>query len=303
MVRLRSTPPGRLIEVGGRTLHLHQTGARQPAVILEAGIAASSVSWSHVAPLVARETTVLAYDRAGFGWSGPSTGANTMEDLEAVMRASGVPGPYILAGHSFGGLLIRLFQQYRPELVAGLVLVDPIVRAEWGRPERVPLIRRGVTLSRRGAMLARAGVVRAALWLLLNGAHKLPRMIAKASAGNGASVTERLTGEVRKMPRELWPAVAGHWSRAYTFEAMAENLEDLPRIMRALDAERSLGDLPITVLSAANSSPMGLAEHEAEAKLSTCGKHVIVPNSTHWLMLDQPEFVANTILETTSPQS
>jgi pimeloyl-ACP methyl ester carboxylesterase len=84
---------------------------------------------------------------------------------------------------------------------------------------------------------------------------------------------------------------------------MAENLEDLPKIMRALDAERSLGDLPITVLSAANSSPMGLAEHEAEAKLSTRGKHVVVPNSTHWLMLDQPEVVANTILEMTSRRS
>lgn len=290
-----------MIEIDGRALHLHQTGAGRPAVILEAGIAASSVSWSHVAPLVARATTVLAYDRAGFGWSGPApgdeSGASTMEDLEAVMRASGIPGPYILAGHSFGGLLIRLFQQHRPDLVAGLVLVDPIVRAEWDRPERAPLIRRGVVLSRRGAMLARAGVVRAALWMLLNGAHRLPRMLAKASAGNGASVTERLTGEIRKMPRELWPAIAGHWSRAYTFEAMAENLKQLPDIMRALDARRSLSDLPITVLSAPNSSPMGLAEHEAEARLSTRGKHVVVPDSTHWLMLDQPEIVAEAILD------
>jgi pimeloyl-ACP methyl ester carboxylesterase len=80
---------------------------------------------------------------------------------------------------------------------------------------------------------------------------------------------------------------------------MAENLQDLPKIIRALDGERSLGDLPITVLSAANSSPMGLAEHDAEAKLSTRGTHVVVPNSTHWLMLDQPEVVAAAILEMT----
>lgn len=99
------------------------------------------------------------------------------------------------------------------------------------------------------------------------------------------------------MPRELWPAVAGHWSRSYTFEAMAENLKILPEMMRTLDTERSLGDLPVTVLSAANSTPEGLAEHEHEARLSTQGRHLVVPNSTHWLMLDQPEVVASAVLD------
>ena len=65
MVRLNSTPPGRLIRTGNRTLHLHQTGAGGPAIVLEAGIAATSVSWSLVAPLLAQEMTVLAYDQIG----------------------------------------------------------------------------------------------------------------------------------------------------------------------------------------------------------------------------------------------
>jgi pimeloyl-ACP methyl ester carboxylesterase len=301
MVRLKSTPPGRLIRIGKRTLHLNQTGTGTPAVVLEAGIAASSVSWSHVAPLVARHTTVLAYDRGGFGWSGPAASGAALNDLEAVLAASGVQGPYILVGHSFGALLMRLFQQRRPEQAAGMVLVDPVVRAEWGSLERSGLIRRGVVLSRRGAALARTGLVRASLWLLLNGAHKLPRLIARASAGNGASVTERLTGEVRKMPREMWPAVAGHWSRSYTFEAMAASLEDLPRAIQALDAGRSLGNLPITVLSAANATAQGRGEHEHDALLSTRGKHIVVPNSTHWMMLDQPEMVAKEVIAMLGP--
>ena len=269
MVRLKSTPPGRLIETGGHTLHVDQTGSGSPAVVLEAGIAATSISWSMVAPLLARHTTVIAYDRAGFGWSGPARGSRPMEDLEAVLNASGVPGPFVLVGHSFGGLLVRLFQQRRPDLVAGLVLVDPVVRAEWnplGR-QRAAMLARGAKLSRRGAALARVGVVRAALWLLLNGAHKLPKMIARASAGQGAGITERLTGEVRKMPRELWPAVAGHWSRAQSFEAMADNLEQLPAVIGLLDEECTLGDLPVTILSAATSSPAALRDGNPRARL------------------------------------
>ena len=299
MVRLKSKAPGRLIDVGGRTIHVHQTGAGRPAVLLEAGIAASSVSWSLVAPLLARHTTVIAYDRAGFGWSGHADGADAMTDLEAVLRSSDTEGPFILVGHSFGGLLVRRFQQLRPELVAGLVLVDPLVRAEW-RPlsaQRAAMLRRGAMLSRRGAWLARAGVVRGALWLLLNGAHKLPKLIAKASAGQGAGITERLAGEVRKMPRHLWPAVAGHWSRAQSFHAMADNLEQLPEAIATLDETRGLGDLPVTVLSAATSSAVALAEHERDARLSTRGKHVLVPDSTHWLLLDTPELVAKAVLE------
>ena len=297
MVRLNSTPPGRLIRTGNRTLHLHQTGAGGPAIVLEAGIAATSVSWSLVAPLLAQEMTVLAYDRAGFGWSGPAEGADALDDLEAVLEASGVAGPFVLVGHSFGGLLVRRFQQRRPDLVAGLVLVDPLVRAEWQplSPQRAAMLRRGAMLSRRGALLAKLGVVRAALWLLLNGAHKLPKMIAKASAGQGAGITDRLAGEVRKMPRHLWPAVAGHWSRAQSFRAMADNLERLPAAIAALDETRGLGDLPITVLSAATSSAVALAEHAREAGLSTRGKHVLVADSTHWLLLDQPEVVAQAV--------
>jgi pimeloyl-ACP methyl ester carboxylesterase len=295
MVSLKTAAPGRMVG----NLHLHQTGAGVPAVVLEAGIAASSVSWSLVAPLLAKHTTVLAYDRAGFGWSGPMNGSDAVEELESLLAASGVAGPYVLAGHSFGGLLVRLFQQKRPDLVAGLVLVDPVVRGEWHplSGQRARMLRRGAMLSRRGAALARVGVVRGALWMLLNGSQRLPKLIAKASAGQGESVTHRLVGEVRKLPRELWPAMAGHWSRAHTFEAMARNLETLPATIQRLDETQGLGELPTTILTAATTPEHGAQEHARDAGLSTRGRHVRVPDSTHWMMLDTPQVVAGAILD------
>jgi pimeloyl-ACP methyl ester carboxylesterase len=268
--------------------------APRPVVVLEAGIAASSVSWSLVQERIARFTTVLSYDRAGFGFSrdlgeGDGTARASADDLAATLDQTGLEGPYVLAGHSFGGLIVRIFQQRFPERVAGLVLVDPVVRADW--PEMTPRLRRGVTLSRRGAMLARIGVVRLALKLLTGGSRRIPQLLARVSAGNGAGVTDRLVGEVRKIPKEHWPSIAEHWSEARTFEAMARNLEKLPVSVKQLDESRSLGDLPVIVLSAGRRIP----EHEADARLSTRGECVVVPESGHWMQLDHPEAVSDAI--------
>ncbi|MES1257471.1 MAG: alpha/beta hydrolase [Acidobacteriota bacterium] len=291
--RMKVPAPGRMV----RGLHMQVAGRGSPVVVLEAGIAASSVSWSLVQQRVAAFTTVLSYDRAGFGWSAPSSSPGTAldaaEDLARMLGESGFSGPYVLAAHSFGGLIARLFQQRYPERTAGLVLVDPVVRAEWrdapGHKQR--MLRRGVTLSRRGAMLARLGVVGFALRLLTGGSQRVPRLLARVSAGKGAGVTDRLVGEVRKMPRELWPAIAQHWSQARSFDAMADNLENLPHSVTQLDESRGLGDLPVIVLSAAKPIP----EHLRDARLSTRGEHILAPDSGHWIQLDAPELVVDAI--------
>jgi pimeloyl-ACP methyl ester carboxylesterase len=276
-------------------LHAQVTGQGRPVVVLEAGIAASSVSWSLVEERVARFTTVLSYDRAGFGWSrelgdGDGTARAAVADLAAVLDASGLEGPYVLAGHSFGGLIVRIFQQRFPERVAGLVLVDPVVRADWRK--MTPRLRRGVMLSRRGALLARMGVVGLALKLLTGGSRRIPRMLARVSAGKGAGVADRLTREVSKMPKEHWPAIAAHWSEARSFEAMARNLEMLPVSVSQLDESRTMGDLPLIVLSAGKAVP----EHEADARLSSRGESIVVEGSGHWMPLDAPDAVAEAIL-------
>jgi pimeloyl-ACP methyl ester carboxylesterase len=290
-------PPGRLVDIGGRRLHASATGCGKRVVVLESGIAASSLSWALAAPKVSEFARVITYDRAGLGWSDAAThkctSVDAADDLARLLDTMGGAEPVIIAGHSFGGLIARIFQQRFPERVSGLVLVDPVVRAEWRA--MTPTLRRGVALSRRGATLARLGVVSVALKLLMSGSRSIPKMLARVSAGRGASVTERLTGEVRKMPPELWPAIASHWSQARSFRAMADTLENLPVSVGQLDAERLLGDLPVTVLSAAGANELALAEHRHDAGLSTRGEHAVVPGSGHWMQLDAPDAVVDAI--------
>jgi pimeloyl-ACP methyl ester carboxylesterase len=117
-----------MIDIGGRRLALTCAGAGSPAVILETGLGAESDEWA----IVQRETCAVArivrYDRANRGASeraaGPRTALDMIEDLRACLRASKIEGPYILVGHSFGGLLVRLYAHRYSEEVAGIVLVD-----------------------------------------------------------------------------------------------------------------------------------------------------------------------------------
>lgn len=122
-------PPGELIEFGGKRSHLHCTGEGAPTVILEAGLdVGGSTTWAKVQPLIAERTRVCSYDRAGILWSeprkGPRNAHRIAEELHALLQAASVPPPYILVGHSLGGLLVRVYADRFPEEVAGVVLVD-----------------------------------------------------------------------------------------------------------------------------------------------------------------------------------
>ncbi len=290
-----------MVDIGGRQLHVDVRGSGRPAVVLEAGIAASSISWSLVQDRIAEFATVASYDRAGFGWSGSApcrpTALSAAEELARLLECAEIESPFVLVGHSFGGLIARVFQQRFPERVAGLVLIDPVSRIEWRRanPRRKRMLARGVALSKRGAFLARVGVVGLALKLLMSGSRAIPKLVARASAGRGASVTERLTHEVSKLPRELWPVMAKHWSEARCFEAMADSLEKLPVSVRQVHEGMSLGDLPVTVLSAATSGAIAVKEHQHDAQLSTRGEHLVAPDAGHWIQLDAPDAVVEAV--------
>jgi pimeloyl-ACP methyl ester carboxylesterase len=175
-----------------------------------------------------------------------------------------------------------------------MVLVDPVVRAEWRAPSEQSrrLLALGASLSRRGAILARIGVVGFALKMLTGGAERVPGLLARVFAGEAASVTNRLVGEIRKMPREMWPEIAAIWSRERAFRTMADYLDNLPLSCRQIDETRTLGDLPIVILSSAGASEQTLAEHERDAQLSTRGERVTVPGTGHWINLDAPEAIA-----------
>jgi pimeloyl-ACP methyl ester carboxylesterase len=120
--------PGQLVDVGGHKLHLNCAGSGSPTVVLEAGAGESSSAFDWIAPVVAKDTRVCAYDRAGRGWSEPADSpqhaAQIAADLRTALRGADVPGPYVLAGHSFGGLYTLTYAARYPDDVAGMVLID-----------------------------------------------------------------------------------------------------------------------------------------------------------------------------------
>lgn len=120
--------PGRLIDVGDHSLHLACAGSGAPTVVLEAGGSAQSSDLKQVSTAVARDTRVCVYDRAGRGWSesAPTSphGAQIATDLHTLLHRAQISGPYVLAGHSFGGLYVQMFAEQYPDEVAGMVLID-----------------------------------------------------------------------------------------------------------------------------------------------------------------------------------
>ncbi|HEX8723140.1 MAG TPA: alpha/beta hydrolase [Pyrinomonadaceae bacterium] len=122
-------PPGRLLDVGGYRLHINCTGTGGPAVVLVAGAGDFSFDWGPVQPGVSRFARVCSYDRAGLAWSDPGPTPRTMlqdaAELHALLRAAGVRPPYVLVGHSIGGLIARVYAERYPRETAALVLVDP----------------------------------------------------------------------------------------------------------------------------------------------------------------------------------
>jgi pimeloyl-ACP methyl ester carboxylesterase len=298
----RFPAPGRLVNLGlGLRLHVRSTGLGEPTVILEAGIAASSLSWTLVQPRVAGLTRVCSYDRAGLGWSdaGPSpvTAGDSAAALHALLDTMRIPPPYILAGHSYGSFVNRLFAERYPGEVAGIVLVDPISPAEWANATAADSrrLRGAVFLSQVGFVLARVGIVRVCLNLLAGGATAVPRRVARLFGSETAGVLSRLVGEVQKLPPDTWPLVRACWSRRKCFTAMAAHLSGLPASARQVAAASSPHDIPLIVVSAGRQSNAERDRQASMTTLSSRGRHVVATRSGHWVHLDEPELVAAAI--------
>ena len=122
--------PGQLVDVGGYRMHIYCTGQGSPTVILDAGLGDTWLAWYKVQPLIARFTRVCSYDRAGMGWSDPSPKPRTVEvmarELHRLLRNAGVGPPYVLVGHSFGGMVVRMFAGLYRDDGAAVVLVDSV---------------------------------------------------------------------------------------------------------------------------------------------------------------------------------
>jgi pimeloyl-ACP methyl ester carboxylesterase len=160
-------PPGKMVDVGGYKLHLYCIGSGSPTVILDALFPGTVSNWAWVQPEVAKATQVCAYDRAGLGWSesgpGPHDAMHEASELHSLLEADAIRGPYILVGHSLGGLTVRMFADQYPDEVAGMVLIEATNPDAWkrmGMPEGVGVDRSQLAI---GAFLARFGIFRLGL--------------------------------------------------------------------------------------------------------------------------------------------
>jgi pimeloyl-ACP methyl ester carboxylesterase len=298
--RSRYPPPGKMMDVGGSRLHVEAMGTGDLAVVFEAGVAATSLSWRLVQSEVAKVAQAVSYDRAGLGWSESVGGKRDVTRLVEELRSAllNVTLPRIIVAHSYGGLIALQYASQYPSEVAGLVLVDSVGMLEWANPSPVhrATLRRAIFLARLGGILASVGVVRFALDLVEAGSQRIPKLLARTASGrSGAAFTERIGGEIRKLPRELWPMIQAHWSDAKSFDAMARYLKALPENAAIVLANCHRLDIPIVILSAGNASAGQRADHHRVAALSSRGRVQVVENCGHWIQFDHPHLVIDAI--------
>ncbi len=294
-----SAGPGLLARLpDGRRLNFRCTGAGAPTVLLEGGYGADSLGWGKVRVALAKSYRVCSYDRAGAGYSDPGPlprdGAAIARDLDRGLAAARIPGPYIVVGHSAGGLYVRLFSNRRPQDVVGMVLVDPSVEHQ---------DRRFAALFGEGA--AGLGPLQA----------RAAQCLAAAEAGALPSVEpplERCVPTAR--PGQSPAAVAARRAEALrpsTWRARISELDTLwGATSDALDLGRqSYGDLPLVVLTADGTyaaAPQAAREplaslwwglHRELARRSTRGVSRQVEGSSHMMMNDRPDAIVAAVRE------
>jgi pimeloyl-ACP methyl ester carboxylesterase len=254
--------PGELVDVGGHRLHVSCTGSGSPTVVLEPGAGEMSAYSAWVAPVLARATTVCVYDRVGRGWSDPAPtppdGARTATDLHTLLHREHVPGPYVLAGHSFGGLYVMTFAEQYPNETAGLVLVDSTAPSS----EPVPPRSTGYDVMERVAAIAAAST-------RLGVGH----LVARTSYAD-------LPPGAREVARAS-TATADHVGSTVDEYAVGARSTSQAGRLRDLDAR------PLVVLTAGvGSDAEWLADQDRMADLSTDSVHRVVAGASHGSMLE-----------------
>jgi pimeloyl-ACP methyl ester carboxylesterase len=258
--RSTTAMPGHLVDVGGRRLYLECTGSGSPTVVLVSGLAEASVYWKGwIAPVVAQNTTVCAYDRAGQGWSdpppSPQDGVAVATDLHNLLANAQIPGPYVVVGHSTGGVYARIFSARYPDQVAGMVLLDsqPNEALTGGLPDfpsQYSILRRATALF---PSLARLGIFQ---------------------------LVNRFAGDPLPVPtRDQERAVV---SAANLNRIQRDEFAELPMTLKEAAALTTLGDRPLIVVTAVKGANAGwLPLQDRMAGLSTNSAHRILPDTDH----------------------
>ena len=279
------SPPGRLVDIGGRRIHLLCSGEGEPTVFFEASGWGTALSSERVRKRVSGVTRVCSYDRRGNGWSDPgpsvASAGDLARDLAVLQDRAAVPWPFVIVASSIGGLTAEMYVRQFPERTAGLVLLD--AATSLSLPSLESVSGRASAVLCASSVLARFGVLRLVDPFQFGG-DRDRRQTALMAYGPGP------WGQLCAMSRGL----------SQTREAFAA-APPLPK------------DVPLVVLSAATADSLvppafrrfvdtGNVKVELEqshkrfAQMSTRGTWETVPESTHLIGESQPDAVANAIL-------
>jgi pimeloyl-ACP methyl ester carboxylesterase len=264
--------PGQRFQVGDHQLHIHCTGSGSPTVVLEAGLGESSYSMAGwIAPAVAQMTRVCVYDRAGYGWSEATSGAQdgiaVTTDLHTLLEQAQEKGPYVLAGHSTGGVYSRVFAARYPDQVAGMVLLDSQPNEAFTRLPDYPAFYSWFSpVTKLFPYLAQVGIGRL---LFFSSQTGLPK------AAN--------EGEIVSL------------SSVHHYRAQRDEVAGIPAALTQAQSLQSLGNKPLIVVTAPIDAQKGWLELQAEmTNLSTNSVQRVIPNATHAsLILNKADAIAS----------
>jgi pimeloyl-ACP methyl ester carboxylesterase len=264
---------GRLIDVGGHRLRLDCAGSGSPTVVLEPGAGGTSASMGWVAPAVADQTRVCVYDRAGRGGSEPADGvqdgARVATDLHTLLHRADVPGPYVLAGHSFGGLYVRIFAAHYPDEVAGLVLVDSTASAE-PATSVVPSTGEGNSYDGAGRFATLAS---------LSARVGLTRLVGDLLGGT--------------LPARSEEQLRYDAAQASTVRSVIDEYQRGGAAAREAASLRDFGDKPLFVLTAGEHPASWITAQKKMTTLSTNSVHRVVDGATHGGLVTEPQYAAH----------
>jgi pimeloyl-ACP methyl ester carboxylesterase len=293
------TRHGRWVSIGGGCrLYAFEEGEGEATVLFESGIGATHLNWRGIQDSIATLAHTVSYDRAGLGWSSPCptprAPANIATELHQMLEAAGVEPPYVLVGHSFGGLVMRRFALLYPEQVSGVVLVDPMRNEEWPplNPSRQSQLDLGNRLIGFALPVVRCGLARLLVAWLFGRSSSLSDRIAGAAGAHSRHVLWRIKTEVRKMPRKVWPAIAAHWSRPSFYQGLRSHIASIPATVREMHMAEPIRGIPVTVLTPGSAAP--LTQNQLD-HIGDSVRQIIAPKSEHWIHLDEPELVIGAI--------
>ncbi len=281
-------PPGRLVDVGGRRLHVNCTGSGSPTVVLEAGASSFAIDWSLVQPEVARTQRVCSYDRAGSGWSDArqdvETPARVVADVHAALTAAGEKPPFVMVGASAGGIYVRMYQLEHPGNVLGLVLVDP------ASEDRL------FTMFQQQAVPIGSLTAEQLRTTLPTGSTPIPQRTPQTGPP-----FDRLPPDLYQLRVKIDQRLIASFPPSVSAEIVRESSEGQRAAHARLFESRSRQDnpmreVPVIVLTRGQNMGAGLAEtHAALARLSKNSRHTVVAGAGHEIHLFTPAVVVQAI--------